>query len=399
MRVIERFSLLVGMFFVATSLALAQADSAVKTIDNKSLVSMLNAGIPFSVIEKLLKDNKSVKLSAEPGDLIEIKEAAVKGKMAERELTSLLSMVIDLANQEKTRIKELIDRFMNVCINGDKVEYESMMRQILREGRIVVTELRRHIEEENELKRMGVVDALGRIGERSALVVNDVKLMLGDRHPGVREESAQALARLAPPEMVDELIEILERRSVEHLDGIVQALGKMGNQKAVAPLAKLLTTTTDPGSRQAAAQALGELKTKEMVAVNALLDCVLDDHDGKLRILAAEALGLIGEPRAVGYIIRSFQRHEGKPGRDELLRKLKNFKSLKVVDFLIPCTNKDAPDIRRAAQETLQILTGADATTREGWEAVREVIRDRPDWKDGGGSAGEKGPPRTAEAP
>jgi len=69
------------------------------------------------------------------------------------------------------------------------------------------------------------------------------------------------------------------------------------------------------------------------------------------------------------------------------------------VDFLIPCTNKDAPDIRRAAQETLQILTGADATTREGWEAVREVIRDRPDWKDDSGKAGVPGPPHTAEAP
>jgi HEAT repeat protein len=125
---------------------------------------------------------------------------------------------------------------------------------------------------------------------------------------------------------------------------------------------------------------LGDLRTKDVQAINALLDAVLDEQDAQLRALAAGSLGRIGERRAVGYIIRSFQRYEQKPGRDELLKQLKNFKSLKVVDFLIPLTDKDAPDIRRAAQETLQILTGSDASNREGWEAVREVIRDRPDW-------------------
>lgn len=382
MKTVSAVNVWMALVVMALPLGAADTDSAVKTIDNQSLVEMLNAGIPFAVVEKRMKDNPAVKLTAEPSDLIDIKNAAEKGGMQERERTMLLMMVIDLANRENNRIKELIDRYMNVCINGDKTEYESMMRQILREGKIVGPELRKHIEEENELKRIGVVDALGRVGDRSPLVVKDVRLMLGDRDGGVRESAAQALARLAPPEMVDELIDILDRRSVEHLDGIIQAMGKMGNDKAIKPLTKVLSMTTDAGARQAAARALGELKAKDLEAVNALLDAVLDDQDGELRVLAAEALGRIGEPRAVGYIIRSFQRHEGKSGRDLLLRQLKNFKSLKVVDFLISCVDKDARDIHRAAQETLQILTGADASSREGWEAVREVIRDRPDWAD-----------------
>jgi len=304
--------------------------------------------------------------------------------MDTREQKTLLNMVIDLANKEKTRVKGMIDQYMNICINGDKAEYESMMRQILREGRMVVTELRKHIEEENELKRMGVVDALGRLGEKSALVVKDVKLMLGDRDGGVREKAAEALAKIAPPEIIDELIEALERHLVEHLDGIATALGKFGNEKAVKPLGKLLTQSGDLNARRAAANALGDLRTRDAQAINALLDAVLDDQDAQLRAIAAASLGWIGDRRAVGYIIRSFQRYEQKPGRDELLKQLKYFKSLKVVDFLIPLTDKDAPDIRRAAQETLQILTGSDATSREGWEAVREVIRDRPDWNTDG---------------
>lgn len=355
-------------------------DSPVKTVDNKQLEDMLKAGIPLETISKMLLDNPNAKMSDLPEEMIQLKKAAQEGGMEAREQKTLLNMVIDLANKEKTRIKGLIDQYMNVCINGEKTEYESMMRQILREGRIVVTELRKHIEEENELKRMGVVDALGRLGEKSALVVKDVRLMLGDRASGVREKAAEALAKIAPPEIVDELIESIERRTVEHLDGIATALGKLGNEKAVKPLSKLLAQSSDPNARRAAAYALGDLRTKDPQAMNALLDAVLDDQDPQLRAVAAGSLGLIGERRAVGYIIRSFQRHEQKPGRDALLRQLGNFKSLKVVDFLIPLTDKDAPDIRRAAQETLQVLTGSDASSREGWEAVREVIRDRPDW-------------------
>jgi HEAT repeat protein len=370
---------MVVLMLGVTSVA-KEADSPVKTIDNKQLVDMLKARIPLDVITKMLTDNPAVRISAEPEDLIEISKASEDGGMEPRERKTLLTLVLDLANKEKMRIKALIDQYMNVCINGDKAEYESMMRQILRESRMVVTELRKHLEEENELKRMGVVEALGRVGEKSPLVVKDVRLMLTDRDSGVRDRAAEALAKIAPPEVVDELIEGVDRRTVEHLDGMATALGKMGNEKAVKPLSKLLTQTTDPAARRAAAVALGELRARDTQAVNALLDAVLDEQDPQLRALSAAALGRIGERRAVGYIIRSFQRYEQKPGRDELLRQLKNFKSLKVVDFLIPCTDKDAPDIRRAAQETLQILTGSDATSREGWEAVREVIRDRPDW-------------------
>jgi HEAT repeat protein len=379
MRAIQCAMVCAVLFWSAAAVS-KETDSPVKTIDNKQLVDMLRAGIPLDTITKMVSDNPSVKISDTPEEIIEISKAAQDGGMEPRERKTLLNLVIDLANKEKTRIKGLIDQYMNVCINGDKTEYESMMRQIMREGRMVVTELRKHIEEENELKRQGVVDALGRLGEKSALVVKDVKLMLGDRDPGVREKAAEALAKIAPPEIVDELIEAIDRRTVEHLDGMATALGKLGSEKAVKTLSKLLVQTSDPAARRAAAAALGDLRTKDTQAVNALLDAVLDDQDPQLRSLSAWALGYIGERRAVGYIIRSFQRHEQKPGRDELLKQLRNFKSLKVVDFLIPLTDKDAPDIRRAAQETLQVLTGSDATSREGWEAVREVIRDRPDW-------------------
>lgn len=371
----------IAVFTVCLSIAVSkETDSPVKTIDNNQLEEMLTAGIPLETLTKMLQENPNAKMSDLPEEMIRLKKAAQGGGMDPREQKTLLNMVIDLANKEKTRLKGMIDQYMNICINGDKTEYESMMRQIMREGRIVVTELRKHIEEENELKRMGVVDAMGRLGEKSAVVVKDVKLMLGDRDAGVREKAAEALAKIAPPEIVDELIEAVERHLVEHLDGMATALGKFDNEKAVKPLARLLAQAGDPAARRAAASALGDLRTKDVQAINALLDAVLDEQDAQLRALAAGSLGRIGERRAVGYIIRSFQRYEQKPGRDELLKQLKNFKSLKVVDFLIPLTDKDAPDIRRAAQETLQILTGSDASNREGWEAVREVIRDRPDW-------------------
>jgi high-affinity K+ transport system ATPase subunit B len=130
--------------------------------------------------------------------------------MARPDLDRLLNLVIEKANSEKTRIKELVDRFMNICVNGDEAEYESLVRTLMREGRAIVPELMKHFEEEQELKRKGILDMLGRVGDKNAVVINSIKLHLSDRHPAVRAQAAKAVAALAGPTTVDELIEVVE---------------------------------------------------------------------------------------------------------------------------------------------------------------------------------------------
>jgi HEAT repeat protein len=302
--------------------------------------------------------------------------------MDKKEIDKLLTTVIEKANLERVRMKELVDRFMNICVNGDPPEYDSLMRQILSEGRACVVQLLKHREEENEKKRTGVLDALGRLGDKSAPVVLQVRLMLSDRHPDVRKQAALAVAALAAATTADELIEILQKRQMEFVDGVALALGEVGDPKAVGPLTTLLTLSTDREARWAAATALGQLRTKDKAAIEGLLAAVLDTRDPMLRASAAKALGAIGEPRTVGHIIRSFQRFDDPEGRAQLLKQLRYFKSLVALEFLVPSTNHDSPDIRKAVIETLKVMTGANAETRDEWESVVNVIKDRPDWQD-----------------
>jgi len=381
----ERWLLLrwcVGMLGCGLLACAACAGEEVGEIfDNTKLVSMLKAKIALSVIKKKI-ENSTVRFNSDADQLIQVRSAAAEGGMEEKDIVELLNTVIDKANLEKVRVKELVDRFMNICVNGDPPEYDSLMRQILSEGRVCVPQLLKHREEENELKRKGVLDALGRLGDKSATVLNQVRLMLSDRHPNVRKQAAKAVALLAAATTVDELIEILQKRQMDFVDGVALALGELGDPKAVGPLTTLLTLSTEREARWAAATALGQLRTKEKGAVEALLAAVLDQRDATLRAAAAEALGAIGEPRTVGYVIRGFQRYGEPESRAQLLKQLKYFKSYVALEFLVPISNDDSPEVRKAAVETLRVMTGANAENRDEWEAILNVMRDRPDWRD-----------------
>jgi hypothetical protein len=346
-------------------------------MDNPALVNMLRAKISLDVIKKKI-ENSRCRFNAASDELIAISNAAREGGMPQKDVDDLLKLVIEKANSEKVRLKAMGDHFMNICVNGDEQEYESLMRTLLREGRALVPELLKHIEEENELKRKGVLDALGRLGDKTPEVVKSVRLMLGDRHPAVRAQAAKAVAALAGPDTGKELIRDLERRLGEYTDGFAMALGYLDCKEAVPVLTAVLERSSDKDARLAAAFSLGLLQARDKAAVEALLAAVLDPHDPRLRTAAAKSLGQIAERRAVDYIIRSFQRYQD--GRDELIGQLRYFKTIPVAEFLIRCVEEDSPEIRRAANDTLKTLTGANVDTAEEWRSVLPVIRDRPDW-------------------
>ena len=206
-----------------------------------------------------------------------------------------------------------------------------------------------------EVKKSGVGDR-----EREALL--EAVIDLEEKRDGLKKR--------------DEFLALLANIEHRHL----VRMGEKAYQEVVSLLTQILGDTFGPQSRYAAAQALGRLKP-DAKAINALLDAVLDDEDAQLRVVAAEALGKIGEPKTVSYIFRGFQRHRDKPGSIELLKQLKYFKTLKAMDFLIPLTEDDKSGVRKAARETLQLLTGSDADSQEGW---REILRDLPhpmDWE------------------
>jgi HEAT repeat protein len=97
---------------------------------------------------------------------------------------------------------------------------------------------------------------------------------------------------------VEPLIRALENGDWEVRRGAAQALGKVGDVRAVEPLSGALQ---DEHSRlrETAAQALGEIGDAR--AVKPLIGA-LRDEDVEMRWRAAQALGRLGDPRALPHL-------------------------------------------------------------------------------------------------
>lgn len=359
-----------------------------EVIDNAKLEMMCKEGIVLDVILKLLEPTpapgdvqkgSNCRFDDSPEAMISLQKGCKDGGWQQEETKKLQTKVIELANKDKKYLKELVDRAVNIFENADETEYGAMMRTLAREGKRVVPYLLAKLEEESERKRGGVVDALGRMGDKSENVVRSVALMLGDeRSKPVRLQAAKAVVALAGPATTEELIARLGNRT-EKLDGVAMALGYVGDQRAVEPLTKLLRLSGDSDARVCAAFALGELRAKSPASAEALLEAVLDERDDKLREAAAAALAKVGEKRTPSYIIKAFYRF--RPGRDALMRNLASFKDIAGLEFLVEQVSSDDPKVKKAAVETLRLLTGENENDADGWRGILEVLRTRPDWR------------------
>ena len=368
-----------ALVFSGACAAWALEAGAGEIMDNTKLISLLENHISLAVIKPKLM-NSDCQLNSDTSELIKFQIAAEKGGMDKKDIDELLQIIIKESTRVSTKMREWVSRFMNGCVNFKPEEYDSMVRTLQREGKAIVPFLLEKIEEEDEKKRAGILDLLGKLGDRSEKVLQVVRQMLEDRAPGVRAQAAKAFADLGTPEGAKELIESLKQRK-EFIDGIALALGYLKNPIATEALTKILDESPNMDGRIAAAYALGLLRTKEEKAILALLKKgIQDDRNSTLRWKSAEALGAIGDPRTVEYVKRVYQRYQD--GRAELLLSLRqaSFKQFDTVDFLIPCTNEDKQDVRVAANLTLKFLTGENYNNFDEWSSWWEINKSRPDW-------------------
>ena len=139
--------------------------------------------------------------------------------------------------------------------------------------------------------RMHATKALSRVGNADA--VEPLIPLLQDKVKAVREEAATALAAIG-----DAAIPAL-LKALQHEDWLVrlhavESLGKSQSKRAVEPLLSVLFNDRDSAVREDAVRALGEIGDPQ--AVEYLLTTI---REPGLRTLSVEALGRIGDPRAV----------------------------------------------------------------------------------------------------
>ncbi|HYG75694.1 MAG TPA: HEAT repeat domain-containing protein [Planctomycetota bacterium] len=367
--------------------AICAGATAGEVLDNKKVLNMVRKGVALEVILKLMEPSadptqrntgSTFRFDSSPEAIIDIQDAAKEGNWSKEDTATLQKKITELAKKDEKMLKELVDRALNVFENADDKEYDSMMRTLAGEGKRVVPFLLAKMEQESDRKRGGVVDAVGRMGDKSDNVIRAITLMLTDRSKPVRAQAAKAIVALSDEVTLKELLAKLSSRT-EKLDGVATALGYLGNATAIEPLTKLLKTSGDSDTRVCAAFALGELRARQKESAEALLAAVLDEHDEKLRETAALALtSKLGDKRAPSYIMKAYQRYRN--GRAELIKTLSYIKDLSVLEFLAEQVDNDDPKVKRAAHETLVLLTGEEAKDSEEWRGIITVIRGRPDW-------------------
>lgn len=151
--------------------------------------------------------------------------------------------------------------------------------------------------------RVSAGEALGRIGDRRA--VEPLIRALGDANISVRSRAAEALGIIGDPRSVQPLIVALGVPDWSDWRVIRCVVQALCRigEPAVEPLMEALMHNKDERVRTSVARALGEIGDNR--AVESLIGALSHDMDQLVRTSAAEALGNIGDRRAVEPLIRS----------------------------------------------------------------------------------------------
>jgi len=153
------------------------------------------------------------------------------------------------------------------------------------------------LKDNDDLVRSYAAEALGNIGDPRA-VEPLINVLKDDNKWWVREKAAKALGEIGDA-AIDPLIVALKDNDIGVRENAAEALGEIGDARAVEPLMVALKDN-DSRVRFSAAKALGEIG--DLRAVIQLI-AALKDNDHLVRSYAAVALGKTGDARAVEPLI------------------------------------------------------------------------------------------------
>jgi HEAT repeat protein len=152
--------------------------------------------------------------------------------------------------------------------------------------------------EEEAAARARAAEALGEIGDKRAIL--PLVSVLNDSSRTIREQAAVSLVKFRSA-AVPKLTAALTEPDTQRKVYATGVLGKIGGKKSIPPLIKALGDT-DPDVRCAAAGSLAQIGADTLPA----LIKVLNGKDEKMKPLAAAALAKIGDIRAADSLVGLF---------------------------------------------------------------------------------------------
>ncbi len=187
----------------------------------------------------------------------------------------------------------------------------------------------------------------------------------------IRKSALQACERYLSPMMVDALVSVMHEHTFSERQEAVRILGKIGDRRAVAPIAEVMEISDWMAIRSEAAAALGQMGYPE--AVPALIEA-LQDFEAPVRANAAEALGIIRPEEAVEPLIKALQRESGWNMRHMSAALVKiGAPAMRPLLGLLADTDQ-LPDIRELAAESLTQIIAELGDVRSAQASIKLTV-------------------------
>ena len=161
-------------------------------------------------------------------------------------------------------------------------------------------------ESKNVSDRRSAVWSLGKMGHQTAFPV--IVRAAGDESGNVRSASAFALGKLGMKAGTPTLVRLLNDKDDSTRMQAARAMEANPDPRAIRALRDAIS---DKSSGPSACLALGKLKAKEAIPELASMVNSLDDDHKHIRQQAARALGMIGDPEAIGVLVPHLQDTSG----------------------------------------------------------------------------------------
>jgi len=220
--------------------------------------------------------------------------------------------------------------------------------------------------------RIEVIQTLGEIGDERA--VKPLVYALGDESLVVREKGASALGKLGRPEAEDALISALNSNTnLSIVCAIIEALGQIGDTRAVEPLIAFLNHK-EAKIRECTAASLGKLRDTR--AVESLI-AALNDEQERVRWYAADSLGKIGDPVCVDSLIKLLSDTNARV-RESAVTALGQIGNQQAIESLIKAL-QDAD--KRVAEQAAESLVNIKNMNFEVMDTVANIFYTNKDYK------------------
>ena len=226
--------------------------------------------------------------------------------------------------------------------------------------------------DKQEEVRIEVIQTLGEIGDERA--VKPLVYALIDESLVVREKGASALGKLGRPEAEEALISALNSNTnLSIMCAIIEALGQIGDTRAVEPLIAFLNHK-EAKIRECTAASLGKLRDTR--AVESLI-AALNDEQERVRWYAADSLGKIGDPVCVDSLIKLLSDTNARV-RESAVTALGQIGNQQAIESVV----KALQDVdKRVAEQAAESLVNIKNLNFESMDTVANTFYTNKDYK------------------